>query len=62
MKRTLFQTIIKESIQEGGNAVPSAQPVRGDLAEKEEPQGEPAYSQAIREIHDLYRRIKKTED
>lgn len=32
MKHTLFQTIIKESIQEGGNAVPSAQPVRGDLA------------------------------
>jgi hypothetical protein len=32
MKRTLFQSIIKESIQEGGNAVPSAQPVRGDLA------------------------------
>lgn len=32
MKRTLFQTIIKESIEEGGNAVPSAQPVRGDLA------------------------------
>ena len=32
MKRTLFQTIIKESIQEGGNAVPSAEPIRGDLA------------------------------
>ena len=32
MKRTLFQSIVKESIQEGGNAVPSAQPVRGDLA------------------------------
>ena len=62
MKRTLFQTIIKESIQEGGNAVPSTQPVRGDLAGKEEAQGEPAYSQAIQEIRDLYRRIKKTED
>ena len=32
MKRTLFQSIVKESIQEGGNAVPSAEPVRGDLA------------------------------
>lgn len=32
MKRTLFQSIVKESIEEGGNAVPSAQPVRGDLA------------------------------
>ena len=32
MKRTLFQTIIKESIREGGNAIPSAQSVRGDLA------------------------------
>ena len=32
MKRTLFQSIIRESIQEGGNAVPSAQDVRGDLA------------------------------
>ena len=29
---------------------------------EEEPQGEPAYSQAIQEIHDLYRRMKKTED
>jgi hypothetical protein len=32
MKRTLFQSIVKESIDEGGNAVPSAQPSRGDLA------------------------------
>lgn len=32
MKRTLFQSIIKESIQEGGNAISTAQKVRGDLA------------------------------
>jgi len=31
MKHTLFQTIIKESIREGGNTGPSAQPIRGDL-------------------------------
>lgn len=30
--RTLFQRIINEAIAEGGNAVPSAEPVRGDLA------------------------------
>jgi hypothetical protein len=28
----------------------------------QEPKGEPAYSQAIQEIHDLYRRMKKTEE
>lgn len=32
MKRTLFQSIVKESIQEGGNAIPSAKDVRGDIA------------------------------
>jgi hypothetical protein len=32
MKRTLFQSIVKESIQEGGNAIPGAGPIRGDLA------------------------------
>ena len=32
MRRTLFQSIINEAIQEGGNAVPSAEPIRGDLA------------------------------
>ena len=31
-------------------------------AGQEEPQGEPAYSQAIQEMRDLYRRMKKTED
>ena len=32
MKKTLFQRIINEAIAEGGNAVPSAEPIRGDLA------------------------------
>ena len=29
---TLFQNIVNEAIQEGGNAIPSAQDVRGDIA------------------------------
>ena len=43
-------------------AIENFEALWNEYAGKEEPQGEPAYSQAIQEIHDLYRRMKKTED
>ena len=55
--------IENEGIQGLPGAIENFEALWNEYAGKEEePQGEPAYSQAIQEIHDLYRRMKKTEE
>jgi hypothetical protein len=43
-------------------AIENFEALWNEYAGNESQEGEPAYSQAIQEIHDLYRRMKKTED
>ena len=54
--------VMNKEMEKVPGAVENFETLWNEYANKQEPQGEPAYSAAIQEMKDLYRRMKKTED